>query len=383
MEKKTDSVRTILSRGVEEVIILKSLEKRLESGKKLRVKLGIDPTAPDIHLGHSVVLRKLRQFQDAGHKAVLIIGDFTAQIGDPSGRNKERPPLTEKEVKENMRGYLAEAGKILDIKKAEIRKNSEWHKKMGFRELAGLLSDFSAQQILEREDFSARMKERKPLWMHELLYPALQAYDSVIMKADVELGGTDQKFNLLAGRQLMEKRGLLPQDVLMTPLIEGTDGSKKMSKSAGNYISLSASPADMFGKIMSVPDSLIPKYFELLTDRDMTEPDPYRAKLILAETLTEMYHGTKNAEKAKEHFVGAFSKRIVPDDIPSFSLSQKKMKLSDFLVRAGISSKSEARRLILQNAIQINQETVFLDDEIVFAPGDVVKIGKKKFLRIK
>lgn len=383
MEKKTDSVRTILSRGVEEVIILKILEKRLESGKKLRVKLGIDPTAPDIHLGHSVVLRKLRQFQDAGHKAVLIIGDFTAQIGDPSGRNKERPPLTEKEVKENMRGYLAEAGKILDIKKAEIRKNSEWHKKMGFRELAGLLSDFSAQQILEREDFSARMKERKPLWMHELLYPALQAYDSVIVKADVELGGTDQKFNLLAGRQLMEKRGLLPQDVLMTPLIEGTDGSKKMSKSAGNYISLSASPADMFGKIMSVPDSLIPKYFELLTDRDMTEPDPYRAKLILAETLTEMYHGTKNAEKAKEHFVGAFSKRIVPDDIPSFSLSQKKMKLSDFLVRAGISSKSEARRLILQNAIQINQETVFLDDEIVFAPGDVVKIGKKKFLRIK
>lgn len=383
MEKKTDSVRTILSRGVEEVIILKILEKRLESGKKLRVKLGIDPTAPDIHLGHSVVLRKLRQFQDAGHKAVLIIGDFTAQIGDPSGRNKERPPLTEKEVKENMRGYLAEAGKILDIKKAEIRKNSEWHKKMGFRELAGLLSDFSAQQILEREDFSARMKERKPLWMHELLYPALQAYDSVVVKADVELGGTDQKFNLLAGRQLMEKRGLLPQDVLMTPLIEGTDGSKKMSKSAGNYISLSASPADMFGKIMSVPDSLIPKYFELLTDRDMTEPDPYRAKLILAETLTEMYHGTKNAEKAKEHFVGAFSKRIVPDDIPSFSLSQKKMKLSDFLVRAGISSKSEARRLILQNAIQINQETVFLDDEIVFAPGDVVKIGKKKFLRIK
>ncbi len=372
----------ILSRGVENVLVRESLEKKLASGKRLRVKFGIDPTSPDIHFGHAVALRKLREFQDAGHTAVLIIGDFTAQIGDPSGRNKERPPLSEREIKANMKRYLEDAGKIVNVKKAEIHKNSEWHRKMGFAELARIMADFTAQQIIEREDFKARLKEQRPLWMHELLYPALQAYDSVAVKADLEIGGTDQTFNLLAGRHLMEKRGLVPQDILTTPLLEGTDGVKKMSKSAGNYIALGDSPTDIFGKTMSVPDSLVAKYFLLLTDKGAPSEDPYQAKLALAETLVRIAYGEAKAKRAREEFKQTFSQQGVPTDMPELKLP-KKAKLTEALLISGIASKSEARRLIEQNAVQLNQETMPSDEEIIFSSGDILKVGKKKFFKVK
>lgn len=383
MKNKAELINKILSRGVEEIIIREHLEKKLNSGRKLRVKLGIDPTAPEIHLGHSVVLRKLRQFQDAGHKAVLIIGDFTAQIGDPSGRNEERKPLTEAQVKMNMKQYLTEAGKILDIKKAEIRKNSEWHKKGGPTSLLNIARAVSIQQVLKRDDFEKRMKENLDVSMLETLYPILQGYDSIAVKADVELGGTDQKFNLLMGRRIQRAFGLPEQDVLMTPLVEGTDGTKKMSKSAGNFISLSAAPANMFGLLMSVPDALVPKYFILLTDSDAPNTDPYEAKKALAENIVAMYHGNAKAKKAREEFIATFSKRETPSNIPTIALAKKKIGLVDFLVKAGIESKSEARRLIAQGAVKVNQEIMEKDDEMIFSAGDVVKIGKKRFLKIK
>lgn len=379
-----DDISRILTRGTEEVIEKEHLEKVLHSGKKLRVKLGIDPTAPDIHLGHSVVLRKLKQFQDLGHTIVLIIGDFTARIGDPSGRNEARKPLTAEEIEKNLKGYLEQAGKIIDIKKTEIRRNSEWHKKGGLEHILSIAQSATIQQILRRDDFKKRLAEDSDISLLETLYPILQGYDSVAVKADVELGGTDQKFNLLMGRRVQRHFGMNEQDVLTVPLIEGTDGIKKMSKSYGNYIGLSETPENMFGKTMAIPDTLIKKYFTLLTDTDAPDDmDPYRAKTLLAETITGIYYSKKEAEKAKNEWTRIFSNKENPEDAPELKIGKKKISVLDLLVKSGMESKSEARRLITQNAIRLNEDIKKDPDEIISVQGgEILKVGKKKFFKL-
>lgn len=378
-----NEINEILTRGVEEIIEEDHLKEVLNSGKKLRIKLGIDPTAPDIHLGHSVVLRKLKQFQDFGHKIVLIIGDFTAQIGDPSGRNKTREPLTEKEIKKNMNGYLEQAGKIINIKKTEIHKNSEWHEKGGLKHILSIAKSSTIQQILRRDDFKKRMAEDSEISMLEMLYPILQGYDSVAIKADVEIGGTDQKFNLLMGRKIQRYFGMNEQDVMTLPLIEGTDGVKKMSKSYGNYIGISEDPKNMFGKLMSIPDKLIEKYFTLLTNENMkSDENPYTAKMRLAEIIVSEYHSEKDAIKTRDEWRRVFSNKETPSDLKELIVNKKDISLIELLILAGIESKSEARRLILQKAIQIDGQEKNDECVVSLKKGMILKIGKKKFLKI-
>jgi tyrosyl-tRNA synthetase len=386
----------VLERGVEEIINKEHLEAQLEKGEKLRVKLGIDPTSPDLHLGHTVVLRKLRQFQDAGHKAVLIIGDFTATIGDPSGRSELRPKLSKEQAKENMKNYLKEAAKVLDIKKAEVRHNSEWYGKKNALFLFELASKFTVARALERNDFQKRIKEGRDVGLLEMLYPIFQGYDSVEIKADVELGGTDQKFNLIMGRKVQERYGQTPQDIITMPLIEGTDGVRKMSKSLGNYIGISEGPDEMFGKLMSVPDDLMPKYFLLLTDtpedeieqlkKDRLQPAiasrfPKDWKEKLALEVVQMYHGEKEAEKAKAEFERVFSQGKLPEKIEEFKIGGGPTKLTELLKESGLaSSMSEAKRLIEQKAVSVNDEVVESWDREVKS-GDIIKVGPRKFVK--
>ncbi len=379
----------LLTRGVSEVIVQEDLEKVLrqaqDSGQKLRVKLGIDPTAPDLHLGHTVPLRKLRQFQDAGHQAILIIGDYTAMIGDPSGRVGTREPLTEEKIQSNLKRFLEHAGKVLDLKNLEVRYNSEWFSKLNFADILKLVSNFTVQQLIQREDFSKRLEENRPVGEHELLYPIMQAYDSVVLKADLELGGVDQKLNLLAGRQLMEKMGMKPQNILTLPLIEGLDGVKKMSKSLGNYIALDAEPNEMFGKIMSVPDELLPKYYECLTDAEFPlGEDPRTAKLALGRIIVEMYHGQKAAEAAVENFINVFSNKEKPKDMPELRITDSELRIVDLLLMTGVKSKSEARRLIEQGGVKIDDEVKNNPNEIIKIKNEsVLQIGKRKFFKLK
>jgi len=378
-------IEKILNRAVNEVIEKKHLEQMLKTGHKLRVKLGIDPTTPDLHLGHTVVLRKLRQFQELGHKAILIIGDFTAMIGDPSGRSETRKPLTEKEVKNNLKKYISQASKIIDIKKTEIRFNSEWYKKGGLKLILELTKKISVQQVLEREDFQKRIKTGNQITILEQLYPLLQGYDSVAIKADVEIGGTDQKFNMLMARRIQRIFGLPEQDIITLSLIEGTDGVRKMSKSLGNYIAVEDKPNEMFGKIMAIPDSLIEKYFLALTDKDLlnNKIGPREKKLLLAETIVEMYHSKILAKKAKEDWIKTFSKKETPKNIPDLKIDKKEIPIIELLTTAGIKSKSEARRLIIQNAVEINNQIKNNPYEIIsFNGGEILKIGKKNFFKI-
>jgi tyrosyl-tRNA synthetase len=378
-------IKLILERGVEEIIERHHLEEALQSGKKLRVKFGIDPTAPNLHLGHTVPLRKLRQFQEAGHRVVLIIGDFTATIGDPSGRSEERKPLSEKEVKENMKKYLNEAGKVIDIKKTEIHYNSEWHKKEGLKAILSLAKAASVQQVLKRADFQKRIAAGKEISLLEAFYPLLQGYDSVKVRADVEIGGTDQKFNLLMGRQVQKYFNMKEQDIMMLPLIEGTDGVRKMSKSYGNYIAISEKSKEMFGKIMSIPDSLIEKYFLLLTDAELQKNlGPYENKKRLARKIVAVYHGSKAATAAEEEFIKVFSKKEMVENFPELKVNNEQMEILEILIAAGIKSKSEARRLIDQKAVEINGEVKNNPKEIILLRGgETLKIGKKKFFKIK
>lgn len=381
MNKK---IKILLERGTEEIIEKDHLARALASRKKLRVKFGIDPTAPEMHLGHTVPLRKLKQFQDLGHKAVLIIGDFTARIGDPSGRNEERKPLTEKEVKNNMKKYIAEAGKVIDIKKAEIRYNSEWYeKKNGLATIIQLSRAATIQQVLRRADFKKRLDEGNDITILEFLYSIFQGYDSVAVRADVELGGTDQKFNLLMGRRVQRHYGLPEQDIVTVQLIEGTDGIRKMSKSYGNYICIAEKPNEMFGKIMTIPDVLIDKYFTLLTNTDCQSRDAYQSKLALAEAIVGMYHSAMTAKKAKEEWMRTFSKKEIPENIPNIQLTTDNVQLIDLLLKTGVKSKSEARRLIEQNAVEIDG-AVKKDaaKKINLRGGEVLKIGKKRFYKI-
>jgi tyrosyl-tRNA synthetase len=389
MESKEQKVEHLLTRNVAEVIDKDHLHKALQSGKKLRVKLGIDPTSPDLHLGHAVVLNKLREFQELGHTAILLIGNFTAQIGDPSGRDKTRPPLTEAEVKKNMEQYLKQAAKILDIKKAEIVYNNDWLGRLKPADFIKLLSKVSLQQVIEREDFDRRLSEQRPVQMHELIYPILVAYDSVAVKADVEMGGTDQLFNFLMGRAVMEKYEMKPQDILTTPLLVGTDGERKMSKSLGNYIGLADEPNDMFGKVMSIPDTLMPTYFSIAADVDARElrgiGGPREHKLRLASEIVQRYHGAAAAKKAQENFEKVFSRHEAPDEMPELKLKSKKITALEIVVASGVGkSRSDARRLIEGGGFEFDGATIKNPlEEITVRGGEVIRVGKKSFFRAK
>lgn len=382
-------VKELLGRGVVEVIEKEHLEEVLNSERKLRVKFGIDPTSPDLHLGHTVSLRKLRQFQDAGHQAVLIIGDFTAKIGDPSGRDKTRPQLEDSDIKKNLKTYLEQAKKVIDVKKLEIHNNSEWFKKNPDLILE-LMSKMSMERVLEREDFQKRIKSGQEVTLLEALYPLLQGYDSVAVKADLELGGNDQKFNLLMGRRMQRKYDMPEQDVLTMPLLEGTDGTRKMSKSYGNYIALNDEPAIMFGKIMSIGDDLIYKYAELLTDLDLfvtkekISSNPREAKMDLGKALVEMYHNKSAAEKAVKEFIRVVSNKEAPEEIESVKLKTDSIKLIDLLLETKLApSKSEARRLIEQGGVKIdNEQQSEINKEINLEKEKLIQVGKRKFLKV-
>jgi tyrosyl-tRNA synthetase len=389
---KEEQIQDILHRGVAEIIHKDSLAKKLRSSKKLRVKLGIDPTSPNIHIGRATLLWKLRAFQNLGHKVVFIIGDFTGQIGDTSDKDAERPMLTEKEVKANLKNYLTQAYKILDKSKTEVHFNSKWLKKLGFAEIGNLANLFSLHEFASRENIKKRMDAGKRVSLRELLYPLMQGYDSLMVKADVEIGGTDQRFNMLAGRTVQEALGLLPQDVLMVDLIEGTDG-RKMSSSWGNTINVSENAPDMFGKIMSLDDKLIEKYFVFCTNLPLSEiktilkinPHPRDQKLILAETITALYHDEKSAKQAKEKFINQFSKKELPTDIKTVSVKAGKYQTVELLAKLKlVESKSEARRVLSQNGVKINQ-TTFTNPEIEIKQKNdmIIQVGKRKFVRIK
>lgn len=385
----------LLARNIEEVIVKRHLEEQLKSGKKLRIKLGADPTAPDLHLGHSVVLWKLKEFQELGHKIVFIIGDYTAKIGDPSGKLKTRPSLTENEIKKNAQTYFKQVGKILDIKKTEIRYNSQWLSKLNFADLIRLCANFSLWRILERDDFTKRHKEGKELLVHEILYPIMQAYDSIMVKADVEIGGTDQKFNMLAGRDLQRKMNQPVQDVIACPLLIGLDGKKKMSKSLGNYIGITETPDEMFGKIMSLPDNLILQYFKLatlLTDEKIKEiekeiiagKNPRDLKARLGREIVALYYGEKQADLAEKEFNRVFQKKEKPSKIPKIKILEKNLNLLDLVMRTKfMKSRNEGRRLILQGGVRIDDEVKQnWQEEIKIKKGMILQIGKRKFVRI-
>jgi tyrosyl-tRNA synthetase len=396
-EIKKEALRQhdILSAGTIQIVpeggLLKKLEKSLANKKPLKVKLGVDPTAPDIHLGHTVVLQKLKQFQELGHTAMLLIGDFTASIGDPSGRNKTRPPLSSEEIQHNAETYMKQAFKVLDKEKTSLLKNSTWCADLSFADIIKLLSSVTVSQILQREDFHNRYTENQPIAMHELLYPIMQGYDSVAMEADVELGGTDQTFNCLMGRELQKDAGQPLQIVVTLPLLEGTDGEKKMSKSLGNYIGLTDEPNDMFGKVMSIPDTLLLKYFALLTDVCIEcEGDiplhPMEAKKELAKELVTRFHSKKDALAAQEDFETRFSANAIPEELPEHTVTVENggIGIAALMVEVGFTqSNGEGIRLVKQNAVKINGEPIS-DPKQLITPTEpfVLQAGKRKMARV-
>lgn len=381
--------------GIEEIISNESLKKRLSSGKKLRIKLGCDPSRPDIHLGHTVVLRLLRRFQDMGHTVIFLIGDYTAKIGDPSGKNKTRPILSDEEIKKNAGTYAEQVGKILDVSKAEIRYNSEWLEELTFADLLKISSMFTVAGMIERDDFNKRLKANLEVGLHELMYPLMQAYDSVSLQADVEIGGTDQKFNFLAGRELQRKMGAEPQDIVMCKLLVGTDGREKMSKSLDNYISINDKPVDMYGKTMSIPDEQIISYFTLCTDIDPDKIADYKKRMDegynprdiksrLALEITRMYHGGNEAKKAAEHFEQVHQKKELPDQIDEVELSGEFTIIGLLGELKLIESNSEGRRLVEQGGVKVDG-TAITDSSGMIAThsGMVVQVGKRRFIKIK
>ncbi len=390
----------IIARGTVDLIPLEELRAKLqrsyETGKPLRIKQGFDPTAPDIHLGHTVGLRKLRQFQELGHQVVVIIGDYTGMVGDPSEKNSTRPRLTHEQVMENAKTYEKQFLKILDPEKTEIRYNGEWFSRMSFAEIMELASKFTVARMLERDDFARRYANQHPISIHEFFYPLMQGYDSVMVQADVEIGATEQKFNLVIGRQIQKEYGQEPQIVLTLPVLEGIDGVQRMSKSLGNYIGIDEPPEEMFGKTMRIPDNLIYSYFELVTDVSLDElqqikqqledpsVNPVTLKRRLARTIVRMYHGEKAAEEAEAHFDLVHKQKEVPDDIPEYRLPSEPKRLIDVMVEAGlVGGKSEARRLIRQGGVKLDGQPV--KDELLELKSDgekVLKVGKRKFLKL-
>jgi tyrosyl-tRNA synthetase len=398
VDVKVNEQMQLIRRGVAEIIPEEELKQKLyrsiKENRPLKVKLGLDPTAPDIHLGHTVVLNKLRQFQDLGHEVHLIIGDFTGRIGDPSGKSETRKQLTEEEVQVNAATYQEQIFKVLDRDKTIIHFNSEWLMPLNLVDVLNLTGKYTVARMLERDDFEKRYKEGLPIGIHEFLYPLMQGYDSVALKADVEMGGTDQKFNLLVGRNLLKEYGMEPQIALTMPILEGTDGIQKMSKSLGNYIGVNEDPNEMFGKTMSIPDELITRYFELVTMVAQDEIDnmqkamqegtanPRDIKMRLAREIIAIYHSQEEAQKAQERFQLVFSQRDIPEDIPEVTVKEKELWLPKFLHEQGmVDSTSDGRRMLKQGAVKINGEK-YEEENIKAENAMVVQVGKRKFIRL-
>jgi tyrosyl-tRNA synthetase len=389
-----EKIEKLLSRGVAEVIQVESLTEKLKSGRKLKIKLGVDPTSPDLHLGHVVVLKKLKEFQELGHEIIFLIGDYTTKIGDPSEKNKTRPMLSDEEIAKNTETYIEQVGKIFDTSEVTIKKNSEWLGKLDLAEVLKLASKMTVASILERDDFSKRYKGGTDIGLHELFYPLMQAYDSVELKADVELGGTDQKFNLLAGRELMKKLGLPEQDVMTMPLLIGTDGKMKMSKSLGNYIALNDSPSEMFGKVMSLPDEQIIPYYELVTNitteglevvkcelKEGKNPRDIKAKL--AFLIVELVYDAEQAEASRAEFDRVYKNKEMPSEISEVVVVEDELKGVDLIAAAFNQSKSEAKRLIDQGAVVIENRKIEDPFETIQVKEGIVIKGGRKFIKIK
>lgn len=392
----------IYTQGVQEIIPSEELEvkvaKSILENRPLKIKLGLDPSAPDVHLGHTVVLNKMRQFQENGHIIQLLIGDFTGKIGDPTGKSVARKPLTDEEVKHNAKTYFEQFGKVMDMDKVELHYNSEWLSKLNFEDVIQLAGKITVARLMERDDFEERIALGKPISLHEFFYPLMQGYDSVELECDIELGGTDQHFNILMGRHFQEKFGKEKQVAMLMPLLEGLDGVEKMSKSKNNYIGIDEAPQEMFGKAMSIPDELMNKYFELITDftpeqKDSIKRDvesgkmhPRDAKMLLGSTIVRMYHGKVAAEKAAQHFVSVFREGAIPEEIPVAEWKgNKEVSVVDLLVEMQmLNSKSEARRMIENKGVKINGEKI--EDtraEVSITNGLIVQVGKRKFKKIK
>jgi len=395
----------IIKRGIAELLpedeLRKKLERYVTTGQPLRVKLGLDPSAPDIHVGHTVVLQKLRQFQELGHRIQLLIGDFTGRIGDPTGKSETRKQLTEEQIKENARSYVEQFGKVLDTDRVDVVFNSAWLAPLNFADIIGLAAKTTVARMMERDDFEKRFNSGQPISLHEFFYPLMQGYDSVALESDIELGGTDQKFNLLMGRNLQKEFGQEQQVIIMMPLLEGLDGVQKMSKSLGNYIGVNEPPNEIYGKTMSVPDELMFKYYQLVTDLSLEELEelktglengsvhPRDAKMNLAKIFVRMFHGEEAAEEAENYFKTVFQQRALPTDIPEVAVAKEQyengeanivnlvfdLKLAD--------SKGEARRMVQQGAVKVNEEKVGdINASVALEEGMVVQVGKRKFAKI-
>lgn len=390
----------LISHGVADLLpedeFKKKLEKSVATNTPLIVKLGLDPTAPDIHLGHTVVLRKLKLFQDFGHKVIILIGDFTARIGDPTGKSVTRPPLIEEQVITNAKTYQEQIFKVLDPEKTEVRFNSEWLSKLDFADVLKLASKYTVARMLERDDFHKRYTEGRPISIHEFMYPLMQGYDSIALKADVEFGGTDQTFNLLMGRHLQGEEGMPEQTIITMPILEGLDGVQKMSKSLGNYIGISEAPSEMYGKAMSIPDELMMRYFMLVTDMSIEEQEqlskdlesgeahPRDVKMKLAHTIVRLYHGEEAANFGQEEFIRVFQKHAMPTDIPEYkvAVTEEPVFVPQLLSDAGLTaSNGEARRSIKAGAFKIDGEKCN-EEHIVLKDGMVLQVGKRKFIKI-
>lgn len=375
-----------IKKGTIEIISEDELKARLKKDSPLTVKFGADPSAPDLHLGHTVVLRKLKLLQDLGHQIVFLIGDFTAQIGDPTGKSETRKQLTPEEVAENALTYQQQVFKILDKSKTKVVYNSHWISKLSPAEIIKLTAQHTVARMLERDDFKKRYQSNQPISIHEFMYPLLQGYDSVHLKADIELGGTDQKFNLLVGRQLQEAAGQEPQVLIMMPILEGTDGVNKMSKSLNNHIGLTEEPAEMFGKVMSIPDEVMPQYFELLTDLSFDSKEhPRDAKVRLAKEIVTIYHDKKAAEKAADQFTQVFANKGLPDQMPEITVKNSSLSIVELVALAGLTdSNGETKRLIKQNAVSLDGETISdINYQVNIGADMVLKVGKRRFARIK
>ena len=397
--KSLDEHMDIINRGVDEILpkeqLIEKINKSISTKIPLNIKLGCDPSRPDLHLGHSVVLKKMRDFQNLGHNATLVIGDFTAMIGDPTGRNKTRPQLDLETTKINADTYIQQAAKILDVDKLRVVYNSSWLSKINFSQLISISGKFTIAQFLERDDFSKRYKSGVPISIHEFMYPLAQAYDSVVLRTDVEIGGTDQKFNLLLGRDLQKEYDMDRQVAIMLPILEGTDGKNKMSKSYDNYIAFNEKPNDMYGKIMSIPDSLMFKYYNLVSDVELKEIEDLKIMLDadritfrdlkrkLAREIISIYYDESIASQAEQHFIDVFVNKVAPDDIKTIKIDSE-IKLVDFLFNQGlVSSKGECKRLIKQSGIKVDDKPV-IDINFEITPNSplTIKVGKRKFIKV-
>lgn len=391
-ENQANEQAAAFARGSSEVISPAELAAKIALGRPLRIKLGMDPTAPDLHLGHSLTLKKLRDFQDAGHTVIFLVGDFTAMIGDPTGRSETRKPLSRDQIERNAETYRAQAFKILDRERTEVRFNSEWMNELGVRRLIEIAAKVSVARLLERDDFEQRLADEEPLFLHELLYPVIQGYDSVALEADLEIGGTDQKFNMLVGRELQRHFGQAPQAVMTMPLLEGLGGGRKMSKSYGNYVGLTDKPEDMYGKLMSVPDQLMVRYYELLTKAAPEEIaavksgglHPMEAKKRLARAIVAEYHGARAANRAEQYFESKFQRREIPASAQVYRIAED-LWICELMKQLQFTpSTSEARRLVSQGAVRVDGRTI-TDVNFRFVPGEhkVLEVGKRRVARIE